>query len=221
MLIKKDNLSSKGSEIYRNLRELIAYGALNPGEKIIESKLVKDFGVSRTPIREAIRQLETRGFLTTIHNKGTYVKKVSREELERIYDVMSVLEGYAVRLAVENITDQQIGELEELCNTMRELTDLSRFKEHIEKNLKFHFVIAEASQNEFLEDLIRELRDRVYRYRFIGITIPGHVEDYFSDHKSIVNAIKEKDPAKAEEIMRRHIQRGKQISVDYLKEFPA
>lgn len=209
-----------GDVIYSKLREFITFGELSPGEKITESRIMKEFSASRTPFREAVKRLEAKGYVKTIHNKGTYVKKISMQDLEQIYDVLSVLEGYAVYQTAKNITEQQINKLEELNNDLKDLNDANNYKIYIEKNIEFHFLFPQLSGNDFLKGLIQELRDRVYRYRFAGITIPGHIRDYLLDHKAIIEAIKQRDPEQAEEKMRRHVQRVKHILTNFLREFP-
>ena len=213
---KEVNLSNL---IYSKLRELITYGELSPGEKIIESKLIKKFNTSRTPFREAVKMLEGRGFIETIHNRGTYVKKISVVEVEKIYDVLSVLEGFAAHLTAQSITDKQIAALEKSNNKLKKLNGLSKRKKYAGKNVKFHSLFFHLSKNHFLKNLIQESRDRVYRYRFAGIAMEGHIQDFLLDHEGIIEAIKERDPEKAEEKMRQHIQRAKYILVNFLREF--
>jgi len=216
---KKGDSNSLSKEIYNRLRESITYGYLNPGEKIVASKLEKDFGASRTPIREAIKQLESAGYVEIFHNKGAFVKKTSPEEVERVYDILSVLESHAAKLAAKNITDQQIDGLEQLNNTLKECRDLNRYKEYVEKNSEFHLRICKICGNDLLEILISGLRDRVYRYRFLGITVPGHIEEFISDHENILQALRERDILKTEENMMHHILRLKKILVIFLGEF--
>jgi DNA-binding GntR family transcriptional regulator len=210
------NLSSV---IYKKLRELITYGQLSPGEKIIESRIAKDLNTSRIPIREAIKQLEGRGYVETIHNKGTYVRKISWDEVEKIYDILSILEGYSTGLALRKMKNQDIEELEKLNSTLKELNNLNKYKEYIEVNLEFHSLFPKICGNDFLLNLVKETRDRVHRYRFLGITIPGHIQEYILDHETIIEAIKEGDPIKAEKAMKQHVQRVRNILVDSLRNF--
>lgn len=219
--MKRSREFNLGSLIYEKIRELITYGELSPGEKIVESRISKYFDTSRIPIREAIKQLEAKGYLETIHNKGTYVRKISWDEVEKIYDVLSVLEGYSTGLAVTKIKNQDIEELEKINNTLKELNNLDKFKEYIEVNLEFHSLFPKICGNDFLLNLVKEIRDRVHRYRFLGITIPGHIQEYILDHETIIKAIKEGDPIEAEEAMKQHVQRVKKILVDSLRRFTA
>ncbi len=218
--MKRSREFNLSSLIYEKIRELITYGELNPGEKIVESRISKYINTSRMPIREAIKLLEARGYVETIHNKGTYVRKTSWEEVENIYDVLSVLEGYSTRLAFRKIKNQDIEQLEKLNSILKELNNLNKYKEYIEINGQFHSFFPWICGNDFLLNLVKEIRDRVYRYRFLGITIPGHIQEYILDHEAIVEAIKEGDPTKAEEAMKEHLQKVKKILVESLRQFP-
>ncbi len=218
--MKRSREVNLSSLIYEKIRELITYGELSPGEKIVESRISKYFSASRIPIREAIKQLEIRGYVETIHNKGTYVKKTSWEEVENIYNVLSLLEGHSTRLAFGNIKNQDIEQLEKLNSILKELNNLNKYKEYIEINSQFHSFFPRICGNDFLMNLVKEMRDRVYRYRFLGITIPGHIQEYILDHEAIVKSIKEGDSAKAEETMKEHLQRVKKILVESLRQFP-
>jgi len=205
--------------IYNKLKKAIANGELNPGEKIIESKIIGEFGASRTPIREAIKRLEAQEFVETIHNRGTYVRKVTVEEVEHIFDVLSVLESYGAYLATLNRAQQEIDVLSELNHSMRELINQGKYFEYQEKNTEFHLLISRLSRNPFLENLIREVNDRIHRYRFIGIRIGGNKEEYLSGHDALVVAIREKDPAKAEKEMKGHIEMIKNLIVSFSRTY--
>jgi len=217
--MKKSRQVNLGSLVYEKIRDLITYGELSPGEKIVESTVSKHFDASRIPIREAIKQLEARGYVITIHNKGTYVRKISWEEVENIYNVLSILEGYSTGLAFGNIRNQDIEQLQKLNDTLKELNNLNKYRDYIEINSQFHSFFPKMCGNDFLLNLVKEMRDRVYRYRFLGITIPGHIQEYILDHEAIIEAIKQGDSAKAEETMKKHLQRVKKILVESLRQF--
>ena len=157
--------------------------------------------------------------MNTVRNKGTCVRKISWKDVENIYDILSVLEGYSVGLAFRNITNQDIELLEKPNSILKDLNSLDKFKDYIEVNGQFHSFFPGKCGNDFLLDLVKGIRHRVYRYRFLGITIPGHIEEYILDHEAIVEAIKEEDPARAEEVMKQHLQRAKKILADSLRQF--
>jgi DNA-binding GntR family transcriptional regulator len=213
---KELNLSNS---IYDKLRELIIYGELNPGEKIEESKITADFRASRTPFREAIKRLEAKGYVETIHNRGAYVRRITTQEVENSLDVLSVLEGFAAYHAARNIKDQEIEALEKIKEDLEELNKQGEYRKYHEKNVELHFMISKFSGNDFLHDLIQEIWDRIYKYRFIGLMMVNQIKNYLSEHQAIIEAIKERNPEKAEEKMRQHINRTKDVIVGVLKEF--
>jgi DNA-binding GntR family transcriptional regulator len=213
---RETNLSNL---IYRKLRRAIATGELSPGEKVIESRMTREFGVSRTPFREAVKRLETTGFVHTIHNKGTYVRKVTVQEIEQIFQVLSMLEGYASYLATQNITPQEVDALAQLNNSMRELTHVGKYAEFHDKNVEFHFLISRISGNEFLQNLIRDGYDRVHRYRFIGGTAGSNFQEFLSYHEALIEAIKERNAEIAQKEMREHINKIKDIIINFMTEF--
>lgn len=213
---RKTNLSNV---IYMKLRRAIASGELGPGVKIIESDMIKKFGVSRTPFREAIKRLESTGFVETIHNKGTYVRKIGLQEVEQIFEVLSMLEGYTSYLAVQNITPQEFDLLKQLNTDMRKLTQMGNHAEFHKKNVEFHLLLSKLSRNEFLQNLIRDGYDRVYRYRFIGTIVGRNFQEFISSHDALIEAFEEGNASVAQEEMREHINQVKNIVINFLKEF--
>ena len=213
---KELNLSNS---IYNKLRELIIYGELNPGEKIDESRIIKDLKVSRTPFREAVKRLEAKGYVETIHNRGAYVKKITIEEVENILEVLSVLEGFAAYNAALGTGNGKVGALEQFHENLEEFNQLGKYREYHEENSEFHFMISALSKNDFLSNLIQEIWDRIYKYRFIGLMMVGQIQNYLLEHKSIIEAIQERDPEKAQERMKEHIHRMKDSIVGFLKEY--
>ncbi len=210
--------SSASNVAYVKLRDLITYGNLSPGEKIVESRLEKRFAISRTPIREAIKQLEKRGYVEIVHNRGAFVKKVSLDELEKTYDVLSVLESYAAKLAAGKVNDQAIRKLTEINEELKELGHLSKYRKYLEGNSEFHRILCEISGNNVLQNLSSELRDRVYRYRFLGITIPGHIKEYIAEHEVIIRGLKDRDAEKVGDTVWQRIQRTKETVGEFLRE---
>ncbi len=210
---------SQSQIIYSKLKEWITNGKLSPGEKITDSKIIKGLNTSRTPFREAVKRLEAKGYVETIHNRGAYVRKTKPREIEKILDVLSVLEGYAVQIAAQRVGAREIKRLEKLNSNLEKLENLGKYKQFFKKNSEFHLLISHLSKNDFLHDLIQDGWERIRRYRFIGMTMIGHTKDYILDHKAVIEAIGERDPEKAGERMKQHIQRTKHIMMNYLREF--
>jgi DNA-binding GntR family transcriptional regulator len=206
--------------IYEKIKNSIIYGQLGPGEKLSEIEMAKNLNSSRTPIREAFRQLQMQGYITVSPNKGAYVSKLPPEEIESVYDIISLLEGYAAELASTKVKNTDVNSLVKLNKKLFFYASKKRYRDYIEKNTEFHHLIAQISGNNILTKTITELRSRIYRYRLTSVTIPGYLEKYASDHEKIVSALKSKDPVRAKKHMENHVSFVKEILVNFLKENP-
>jgi DNA-binding GntR family transcriptional regulator len=205
-------------DIYNKLKRLIYYGELNPGEKLSEIELTKKMNVSRTPIREAFRQLQMEGYITVLPNKGAYVSKLPPEKIEEIYDVVRLLEGFAAELAARKISDSGLNKLKKIQEKLVLFPSQKKYRNYIKWNTEFHKWITRLSGNNSLAQTVTELRTRIYRYRLISVTIPGYLEKYASDHERIINAIGKKDSVRAKKYMEEHVHFVKKILVSFLKE---
>jgi DNA-binding GntR family transcriptional regulator len=211
---------SAQKEIYQKLKKAIISGELNPGEKLSEVSLAKSLDTSRTPIREAFRQLEAEGYISLVSNKGAYVSKLPLEEIAEVYNLLGLLEGYAAELAAQEITAAELDNLKRLQWKLRGYAEKKNFREYTEKNDEFHRMISLFSANQMLVKTISELRTRIYRYRLNNIIIPGYMGHYVSDHEKIIEALGQRDALKARKHMKTHIQFVKDILVKFLKENP-
>jgi len=209
---------SRQKDIYDKLRNAIIYGELSPGEKLSEVELAGSFNTSRTPIREAFRQLQTEGYISVVPNRGAHVSKLPPEEIEEVYDIISLLEGYAAGLAAINIEKSQLTDLKKLQKRMLVYAAKSKFREYVEENTKFHHLITCLSANHSLARTIAGLRTRIYRYRLTSVTIPGYLGKYVSDHENIIAAIAKKDSTRARKHMREHVDFVKDVLVSFLKQ---
>lgn len=203
--------------VYQHIRDDITYGIMSPGEQIFEAAVAKKFSMSRTPVREAIRQLQMEGYITVVPNSGAFVSKISPQDIKEIYEIVALLEGYGVQLATQKVTLKEIKELKNLhqeVNAAAKKDDVRRYNQY---NIRLHMSLIQASGNENLVTTIRSLRNRIYRTHYIGITIPGHYEEYIEDHREILDAMSKKDSVKARSLMENHIQRTKNILINYLE----
>jgi len=205
-------------EVYNSLKEAIIYGELSPGEKLSEIELAKKMKVSRTPIREAFRQLQMEGYISVEPNKGAFVSKLPSEEIGEIYDIISLLEGYAAQLAAQKMSTADLDKLRKLQKNLIAFASQKKFREYIEENTEFHHFITRSTGNKTLAKTILNLRARIYRYRLTSITIPGYLKKYVSDHEKIVHAIAKKDSVRAREYMEDHVHFVKDILVNFLRE---
>jgi DNA-binding GntR family transcriptional regulator len=205
-------------DIYHRLKDAIIYGELSPGEKLSEIELAEKLNSSRTPIREAFRQLQMEGYIRVSPNKGAYVTKLPLEEIEEIYDMVSLLEGHAAELAARRIDHSELTELKKIQKRLVFFASRNKYQGYIKENTEFHHFITDLSGNKNLVKINTELRARIYRYRLISVTIPGYLERYASDHEKIINAISKKDSARAGKYMRGHVSFVKKVLVNFLKQ---
>lgn len=152
--------------VFKTLRQSILTGELKPGERLMEIHLADKLGVSRTPIREAIRKLELEGLVTMIPRRGAEVAKISEKNLKDVLEVRTCLDSLAVRLACQRITDEQIADLKKACDDFVLATKTGEATAITKADVKLHDVIVRATGNERLQQMINTLSEQMYRYRF-------------------------------------------------------
>ncbi len=192
-------------EIKEYLIEAILRGQLRPGDRIIETRIAQDLGVSQTPVREALRDLELLGFVTSEPFRGTRVRAFTHEELVQIYPIRAAIEGVAARAAATRITTEQLLALEEQIDRMREASELGDEATAIEADIAFHRIIVEASGNRLLEQFWTSLS--LATTTFLTFSIHRRaIEGLAARHEPILEALRARDPDRAEAAMRRHIE---------------
>ena len=168
--------------------------------------MAAELGVSRTPVREALRQLELEGLVKIIPNKGAYVIGITAEDMEDIYSMRSLLEGLCARFAAERINEEQLNKLEEIAY----LTDFHVKKGNLEKlyelDNQFHEILYEASGSRMLKHVLSDFHHYVERVRKASLLSPGRSELFNEEHKAILEAIREKNKEKAELLANAHMK---------------
>ena len=212
--------STKRDKVYSKIREDILHGILRPGERIVESKLCEAYSIGRTPLRTIIMQLEKEGLVTVIPNRGATVSKLSIEEIDQIYRVRAVLEGYAARCSCSQISETQIAWLEKVQQALTKAAANLDYLDWLSNNSDFHSFFSKESNNAHLLRITEELRGRVFRYHYLSITIPGHFDEYLRQHEKIIAHIKNQKPSLAEKAMVEHLETVRSILLDYLRQFP-
>ena len=194
--------------VFEKLREDILSGVYKDCDELREITIGEEMGVSRTPVREALRQLELEGLVSIIPNKGAYVTGITMKDVRDIYKIRSQLEGLCARWATQNITEEQIENLEEIIL----LSDFHLHKkgegqtEQVsEMDGKFHKIMYEASQSRILEHLLKDFHKYVQMARTMSIEAPNRAEKSIEEHREILNAIKAKDAERAEMLANQHI----------------
>lgn len=192
--------------VFNTLREAILKGELKPGERLMELQLASKLGVSRTPIREAIRMLEQEGLAVTIPRKGAEVAKMTEKDMEDVLQVRDALDELAASIACEQIT---VEELEELKRTMREFEESTKtgdVKRIAEVDVKFHDIIYKATRNPKLENILNNLREQMYRYRVEYLKDERSFPTLIKEHSEIVEGLAKKDKEKVIAAMHKHVE---------------
>ena len=209
-------MKSQGEVAYQKIRDAITYGKLNPGERIVEQTACDIFQVGRTPLRESLRRLQTEGYVDFVPNKGVTISKLSIDDVEQIYGIIALLEGHATELAAKQLTPEDMKKLIAIHKNILQLNPKQDFKQWLEQNTMFHAYIVKASGNQNLSKLIDGLRDRLYRYRFLSVTILGQSEIYSGHHKKILAALHGNEAKQAGKLMRNHVSYVSKLMVSTL-----
>lgn len=193
-------------EVFNTLRERILKGDLKPGERLMEIHLADQLGVSRTPIREAIRMLELEGLVKMVPRKGAQVAKISREDVQDVLEVRKALDTLAVKLACDRITEDEIAKLKAEEDKFESTLKTEDATLIAEADVAFHDVIQAASKNKRLKNMISNLAERIYRYRFEYIKQQSDGgKTLIDEHREIIKCIEEKDVEAAIRAIELHI----------------
>lgn len=191
--------------IFNTLREAIIAGELKPGERLMEVKLAEKMGVSRTPVREAIRKLELEGLVDMIPRKGAHVAELSVKDIMDVLEVRASLDGLATSLASERITDEEIKELKHILTQFAAYSEKENLQGIIKKDVEFHDLIYRASRNERLIQISSNLREQFQRFRVIYLKDYSSSKDLIKEHDSIFEAISRRDKEASREFAQIHI----------------
>lgn len=201
-------------KILETIRDAIASGVLKPGEKVAEPELAERFGISRTPIREAFRQLESEGYLTVIPRKGAVVVSFSSKEVEEFYAIKSILEGYAAHCACMKLTDREIAKLEAINDKLQQLAEEGDIKHFFKVHNDFHELFRKAADNEKLDEMISGLVGKFQRLRYESLSKPGRMIVSVQEHNKIIDAFKIRNPELAEQLVRKNAEYGGRVLMD-------
>ncbi|WP_027626114.1 GntR family transcriptional regulator [Clostridium lundense] len=205
-----DNDSRPSREIIlEELRCAILDKKLKPGDRLVENNIAKSMGVSRTPVREALRQLEIEGLAINIARKGTLVKGISKKDAVEIYEIREVLEGLAVRNACLNISRIEILRLKEIINEMRTCIDNNDNESYIKSHNEYNEIILNASKNKRLIVNLKSIYEYLKSMRKVSLSYKIRREKALLEHSNIVEAIAKGDEALAERLSREHVVNAK------------
>ena len=191
--------------VFNKLREDILSGKYQDHEELKEVAIGEELGVSRTPVREAFRQLELEGLIQIVPNKGAYVTGITAKDVKDIYMIRSSLEGMCARLATENITEEQLEELEENVYLASFHASKGHMEQMTELDNRFHHILYEACDSKMLEKLLQDFHQYVMRIRKKTLSTKERGIASNEEHRQIMEAIKAKNPDEAQRLANMHM----------------
>lgn len=207
-------------KILETIRDAILKGSLKPGERVSEPELAERFGISRTPIREAFRQLESEGYLVVIPRKGAVVASLSERDVEEFYAIKIILEGFAARMAAEKLSDKDIERLEAINEKLQKLADEGDVKNFFKVHDEFHEIFIKASGNDKLLELINQLVMKFKRLRLVSLSQPGRMNISVKEHEQLIDAFKKHDGHNADQLVRHTATIGAEMLIDSMSDEP-
>ena len=201
-----------------NIRQAIINGDFPPGMRLMELQLAADLGVSRTPIREAIRKLELEGLIVMIPRRGAYVANFSIKDINEVYEIRTALDVLSAGLAAERINEEELEEMERRLISMRPAIDAMDIPKIAEEDSAFHDVIYKASRNERLISIISNLREQINSIRSKSMLYPGRLTDMMEEHRAIVDAIAQGNPEAAEKAVQTHMENAERTLLKVIEE---
>ena len=215
--LKLDQYKPLREVVFESIRGAIISGLLKPGERLMEVQMAEKLGVSRTPIREAIRKLELEGLVVMIPRKGAYVADLSLKDITDVLELRAALEGLAAELAAARITDEEIEELEMIAMDFHKAIESDDSEIMIQKDIEFHDVIFRATRNEKLIQISHNLREQVQRFRVMYIDKFRKSTTLATEHFEIAEAISNRNVDLAERLAKRHIENAENYIISIVE----
>jgi DNA-binding GntR family transcriptional regulator len=207
--------------IFNTLREAIIVGELKPKERLMEVQLANKMGVSRTPVREAIRKLELEGLVEMLPRKGAHVADLSVKDIMDVLEVRSTLDGLASSLSAVRITDEELKELKHVQSQFVNYIDKDNLQGSIKKDVEFHDIIYRSSRNVKLIQIANNLREQVQRFRVIYLKDFSSSKELVKEHMDILDSILRKDPEASKMYAQKHINNQEETIIKAIKRIDA
>lgn len=216
--IKLDSYKPLRELVCENIRQAIIDDTFSPGERLMEIQLADEMGVSRTPVREAIRKLELEGFVVMIPRRGTYVADISIKDITEIYEIRISLDILAAGLAAERITDEELEQLNGYLIEIGQHIANNDMDKIVEVDTAFHDMLYTASRNERLRSIINNLREQMTTIRGRSMSYPGRLVETMDEHRNLVEAIAAHDVERAQYAARIHLENAEHTLMRSLSE---
>lgn len=218
-MLKIDQYQPLREVVFENIRTAIQSGELRPGERLMEVQLAESLGVSRTPVREAIRKLEKAGLVTITPRRGVYVAEISLEDTENILEIRGCLEGKAAELAAIRMTADQKQELKNCLEAFVAHMKANRMKEALREDLQFHLIIRKASKNQQLIQILEDLSEQVNRFRMVYLKDAAEAPSLPEEHAKLLQALLDENPKAARKAMEAHMDSVKSIILEAARQY--
>lgn len=192
-------------EVADRLRDMIQKGELQPGEWVDEVTLTASLGISRTPLREALKVLVAEGLLHMKPRQGCFVSELTTKDLEEIFPLMAMLEGRCAYEAATKVTEDDLIRLEAMHAELRQFAQRGDVNQYYAANARIHIAIQELAANSWLSGLIKNLRQVLGLFRHRSLKHPGRIDESYAEHAAIFQALKARDPVQAEAVTRAHL----------------
>ena len=212
--INLDTYQPLREAVCETLRDAIRKGILEPGERLMEVQLADELGISRTPVREAIRKLEQEGYVIMMPRRGTYVSDISTNDVKEIFEIRSALESLATGLAARRIEPDELETLQNLLVEIEGYIAKNDIEKIVETDIKFHGLLYKVSRNERLVNIINNLKEQLARFRTLSMSYPGRLQETLEEHSEMVEAIANGDVSAARDAAEHHMERAEKT---YLK----
>lgn len=192
--------------VFETLRDAIAQGVLKPGERLMEIQIADQLGVSRTPVREAIRKLELEGYVIMMPRRGTYVSSLSIKDVNELFEIRTILDSLASGLAAERITEEELEQLQRLLLEISHGIKNKDMEKIVDADMRFHDVLYKASRNDRLVGILHNLREQLTSFRSKSMAYPGRIEATLEEHRKIVDTIAQGDVEGAKKAAEYHME---------------
>ena len=206
--IDLDSYQPLREAVCETLRDAIRKGILEPGERLMEVQLAEELGISRTPVREAIRKLEQEGYVIMMPRRGTYVADISTGDIIEIFEIRSALESLATGLAARRIEPDELETLQNLLVEIEGYIAKNDIEKIVETDIKFHGLLYQVSRNERLVNIISNLKEQLARFRTLSMSYPGRLQETLEEHSEMVEAIANGDVSAARDAAEHHMERA-------------
>ncbi|SHH32680.1 GntR family transcriptional regulator [Tepidibacter thalassicus] len=212
--LKLENYKPLREIVFEYLREAILKGKLEPGQRLMEVQLAEQLGVSRTPVREAIRKLELEGLVVMLPRKGAYVADVSLKDIIEVLEIRGALEGLAASVAAERMTEEDLEKLELISYEFKKSLENKDIEMMVQKDIELHDIIFNSTNNQKLIQINNSLREQVYRFRVTYISDYDTSKNLVKEHEDIIEAIYNRDSKLAMERAMAHIENAENFIIE-------